>query len=208
MPASLKTPLSDVAARIRKTTPRERLLLAGLVVGAVLYGLMSAADFRNLEEDRFAEALADRVEAQLARSSAARAESNAPDQMALEDLRSWGVRAGNVSIAQVRIESQLLAAANAAELANTRITTDDDLTEIGPTLWLNAEIETDLNWTSTFAFLEEVGRFPSGFRVVDFGFDIEPQRGLETSYEFRPPRGRIRMTLGFPVKIADMSERS
>jgi hypothetical protein len=126
--------------------------------------------------------------------------------MALEDMRSWGVTAANVSIAQVRIESRLLEAATAAELANARITTDDDLVEVGPTRWLHAEVETDLNWTSTFAFLEQVGRMPSGFRVVEFGFEVEPEQGRREPDEFRAPRGRIRMTLGFPVEIGEGAE--
>lgn len=208
MPVSLTTSFRDLRARVERTTPRERLLLVGLGIGALLYGLVSASEFRNRQEDMLAEALADRAEAQLARSSATRTAASAPDQMALEDMQSWGVTAANISIAQVRIEGRLLAAATAAELANARITTDDDLVEVGPTQWLHAEVETDLNWTSTFAFLEEVGRLPSGFRIVEFGFDVEPQRGIVNPDEFRPPRGRIRMTLGFPVRIASTGDAS
>lgn len=183
-------------------------MLTGLGVGALLYGLVSATEYRNRQEDLLAEALADRAEAQLASSSATRAAANVPDQMALEDMQSWGITAANIAIAQVRIEGRLLAAATASELANARITTDENLVVVGPTQWLHAEVETDLNWTSTFAFLEEVGQFPSGFRVVDFAFDVEPQLGLANPDEFRPPRGRIRMTLGFPVKIANASATS
>lgn len=208
MPVSLTTSFRDLRARVERTTPRERLLLVGLGIGALLYGLVSASEFRNRQEDMLAEALADRAEAQLARSSATRTAASAPDQMALEDMQSWSVTAANISIAQVRIEGRLLAAATAAELANARITTDDDLVEVGPTQWLHAEVETDLNWTSTFEFLEEVGRLPSGFRVVEFGFDVEPQRGVANPDEFRPPRGRIRMTLGFPVQIANAGDAS
>lgn len=208
MPMSLRTSVRDLRARVERTTPRERVLLAGLGVGAILYGLVSATEYRNRQEHMLAEALADRAEAQLARSNAARTEAGAPDQMALQDMQSWGVTAANISIAQVRIEGRLLAAATAAELANARITTSDELVEVGPTQWLHVEVETDLNWTSAFAFIEEVGRMPSGFRIVEFGFDVEPQRGTPDAEEFRAPQGRIRMTLGFPVEIADRSETS
>jgi hypothetical protein len=201
MPVALTTSFRDLRARVGRTTPRERLLLASLGVGALLYSLVSASEFRHRQEDMLAEALADRAQAHLARSSATRTAASAPDQMALEDMQSWGLAAANVSIAQVRIENRLLEAATAAELANAQITTDDDLVEVGPTQWLHAEVETDLNWTSTFAFLEEVGRMPSGFRIVEFGFDVQPERGRRNPEEFRPPRGRIRMTLGFPVEI-------
>lgn len=202
IPASLRTLFRDLKLRLQSTTPRERLLLAGLAIGGLLYGLVSAFEFRGQQETFLADALAERAEAQLARVRASGTAANAPDQMALEDMRSWGVAGANVAIAQVRIEERLLDASTSAQLANARITTDDNLVEVGPTQWLHAEVETDLNWTSAFAFLEEVGRLPSGFRVVEFGFTVEPQTGFTNPDEFRPPRGRIRMTLGFPVKIA------
>jgi type II secretory pathway component PulM len=205
---SVRTVLEDVAARLRRTTPRERLLLAALASGSLLYALILALDFQAQEQELFANALADRAQAQSARSRASRVAAGAPDQLAIEDMRSWGVSAANVPIAQVRIEGRLLAAATAAELPNPRITTEDELVEIGPTNWLHADVETDLNWTATFAFLEEVGRLPTGFRVVRFEFEVEPNRGVANPEEFRPPRGRIRMTLGFPVEVANAGASS
>ena len=88
---------------------------------------------------------------------------------------SGGFEATNVPIAQVRVESLLVGAATRAQLVAPRITSDDELEEIGPTRWITAQVETDLTWTPIFNFLDELGRLETGFRVVSFGFDVEAQ---------------------------------
>ena len=90
------------------------------------------------------------------------------------------------------MESLLFEAATRAALVGPRITTSDELEEIGPTQWVNTQVETDLNWTSTFAFLDQLSRLDTGFRVTSFGFDVQPDQRLPVEGEFRAPQGRIR----------------
>lgn len=201
---SVAPSLRQIRVRYERTTPRERILLAGLLVGGLLYGAVSAVDFQAQQQTLYADALGNRASAQLARSNAARRTQGAPDEAAIEDMQRWGLEATNVAVGQVQIEGLLLRAANQAELVAPRISTNGELEEIGPTQWLTAEVETDLNWTSTFAFLDELGELESGFRVVSFGFDVEPEPQFQTQgpSEFRPPRGRIRLGLAFPVTLS------
>ena len=200
---SLRPSVQQLQVRLERTTPRERLLLAGLMGGALLYGAISALEFRSRQQDLYADALAAKATATLAQSNVARISRGAPDLAAIEDMRSWGLEAANVSVAQVRVEGLLLEAADRADLVAPRITTNSELDEVGPTQWLTADVEMDLNWTSTFAFLDQLSRLQTGFRVLSFGFDVEPTRPGVAEGEFRPPRGRIRLGLGFPVSLRD-----
>ena len=170
-------------------------------MGALLFAAVSAMDYQTRQQDLYAEALADRVTARAARSAATRASQGAPDQAALEDMRDWGVKATNVAVAQVRIEGLLLDAATDAQLVAPRISSEGELEEIGPTQWIHAEVETDLSWTPTFAFLDELGRSQTGFRVLSFGFEIDPGLRGRPGAELRAQTGRIRIGLAFPVEI-------
>lgn len=175
-------------------------------MGALLYGAVSALDYRARQQDLYADALAARAQATLARSNAARITQGAPNLAAIEDMREWGLEATNVAVAQVSVESLIFGAATRAQLVQPRITTSGELEEVGPTQWMTAEVETDLNWTSTFAFLDELGRSQTGFRVLGFGFDVEPANPNVSPEEFQPPRGRIRLRLGFPVSVLSTGE--
>lgn len=169
-------------------------------MGALLFAAVSALDYQTRQQDLYSEALADRVAARAARSAATRAGAMAPDQAAIADMREWGLKATNVAVAQVRVEGLLLEAATQAELVTPRITSDGELEEIGSTQWIRADVETPLNWTPAFAFLDELGRSQTGFRVVSFNFELDggPEGPGAASL---PPGGRIRMGLAFPVEI-------
>lgn len=190
----------QIQIRLDRTTPRERILLGGLAVGALLFAAVSALDYQTRQQDLYAEALSDRASARVARAAAARASQGAPDRAAIQDMQDWGVKATNVAVAQVRIEGLLLDAATRAQLAAPRITSDGELEEIGPTQWINANVETDLKWSPVFTFLDELGRSETGFRVVSFGFEIQRQPDIP-GLEPRPPTGRIRMGVAYPVEL-------
>ncbi|MGV3580243.1 hypothetical protein [Brevundimonas sp.] len=199
--------MRQIQLRLDRTTPRERILLAGLAIGALLYAAVSAFDYQTRQQDLYSEALADRVTARAAQSAATRARQGAPDQAAIDDMRDWGVEATNVAVAQVRVEAMLLEATKRVDLFPARVTSDGELEEIGSTQWIHADIQTELNWTPTFALFDELGKLPTGFRVVSFGFDIEPARprpvraGAPPAPPL-PPTGTIRIGLAFPVDIA------
>lgn len=204
--ASVRTQTRALVARLQRTTPRERVLLAVMVLGALVYAPIGAADWRVRQEDRYVDALSTRASARLAASAARRVEAAAADDLAIEDMKTWGFEATNVAVAQVRIEQQLSRAVTEAGMTNASITTDSEIEAIGPTQWLGAEIQADLRWNPTFAFLDRVTAWPEGFRVVGFDYEMTPVSPFQIQQQRRqdevqppPAGGKVRIRLAFPV---------
>lgn len=195
-------------ARWARATSRERLLIAGLVLGVLIYTPVAALDWRTQQEDRYTEALAGQATAQLALSASRSIAARAPDDAAIADMRTWGFDAANVPIAQVRIEQRLFAAATDAKLSEVRITTDNEIETIGPTQWLGSEVQADLRWSPTFDFLNSVAAWPEGFRVTQFRYEITtPADYVPTDPSFIPA-GRVQIGLSFPVKVLNAEPAS
>lgn len=192
--------------RLRATTPRERMLLAVLGLGALIYAPIMAGDFRVTQEERYVQALGDRASAKLAQSAARRIAAATENRSALEDMRTWGFAAANIPVAQVSIEQRLLQAATASEMINPRITVRDQIETIGPTQWLEAEVQAELRWTPVFSFLDDVAAWPEGFRVTRFQYEITPYTGLLPPESAPPATGQVRIGLAFPVTIADPTD--
>ncbi len=151
--------------RLQRTTPRERVLLMGLLLGALIYAPVATLDWRANQETRYIDALSDRSAARLTREAARRIASRAPDQSAIEDMKTWGFDADNVQIAQVYIEQALVKSAEEAGLTNVRITTDVAVEPIGAVTWLGAQVQADLRWTPAFAFLDQRNEIGAVLRV-------------------------------------------
>ncbi|WP_287898988.1 hypothetical protein [Brevundimonas sp.] len=189
----------DLVARLKRTTPRERVLLAVLVLGALVYAPIAASDWRAAQETRYVDAMSERSSARLAAAAARRIEAATADQAALEDMETWGFEASNVAVAQVRIEQQLVEAATRAGLTNLRVTTDSEVETIGPTQWLGAEVQANLLWTPTFAFLDALAAWPEGFRVTGFQYEMQPLTPLQQEAGMTAPTGSVRIGVAFPV---------
>lgn len=192
--------LTPVADRLRRTTPRERLLLAGLILGVLIYAPVAASGWRSQAAETYAEAMTERTAARLASDQARRVVAASADAAAVRDMRQWGFEAANVPVAQVRIEQQLLASAQVAELTQMRITTDSEPEAIGPTQWLGAAVEADLRWTTLFAFLDELTAWPQGFRVTRFTYELRPANFGYVD-PLAPVLGKVTLGLAFPVRI-------
>lgn len=204
--ASIQTRADALQARLARTTPRERLLLAVLVLGALIYAPIAVGDWRARQEERYINALTDRAAARLAAASAQRVAAAAADDQAVKDMESWGFDAGNVAVAQVGIEQRLVEAASEAGLANVRITTRNEPEAIGPTQWLGAEVQANLMWTPTFDFLDQLSAWPEGFRVTRFQYERTAARGpTPAGHPLSALGGTVRMGLAFPVNIADQA---
>lgn len=188
-----------VAARLRRTTPRERLLLAGLAGIALIYAPIAAYGWRATQEDAYVEALTERSAARLAQRAARRVQAAASDTAALEDMRSWGFEAANLAVLRVMIEQRLLTAAAEAGFENVQVTVDDEIEAEGPTRWLGAQVQANLRWTPTFAFLDGLAAWPEGFRVTDFTYSTLPDRPGQISNS----GNRVRLDLAFPVRALD-----
>ena len=203
MVASTRASIETLKDRLRRTTMRERVLLGGLVLGAALYAPVAALEWRTAQADRYIEALTEQSTARLTANAARRVADGAADRLALEDMNGWGFEASNPAVAQVLIEQRLLEAAVVTGLPNPRITTNPRIEAVGPTQWLEVEVQSDLRWGPAFAFLDKVGEWPEGFRVTVFSYEITPFNGVVRSGEAPPLNGKLRIGLAFPVRIAN-----
>lgn len=199
----------DIQRRLARTTPRERLLLIGLAAGALIYAPIAAAGWRSEQEDLYIEALAERSSARIAAAAARRVASAPIDDAALEDMRGWGFEGTNLDVIKVRIEQRLTQAAATAGIVNPQIAFNEEVEVEGPTSWLRADIEADLVWSPTFAFLDAIAGWPEGFRVLGFEYDGYEQpadpasaSGDEDAPAARRPRSgppKLRLALAFPL---------
>ena len=208
MVASTRASIETLKDRLRATTMRERVLLGGLVLGAAVYAPVAALEWRTTQADAYIDALSEQSTARLTANAARRIADGAADRLALEDMNGWGFEASNAAVAQVLIEQRLLEAAMATGLANPQITTNAKIEAVGPTQWLEAEVQADLRWGPAFAFLDKVGEWPEGFRVTAFRYEITPFNGVVQPGEAPPLNGRLRIGLAFPVRIASAGAAS
>lgn len=193
------------SSRLARTTNREKLLLGGLVLGALAYGPIAALDYRTAHEDAYVDAVTERAAAQLENRAARRISAAAADTDAIRDMRGWGFRATNTAVAQVLIERRLLEAASDAELPRLKMTVDPDIETRGPTRWMSAQVEADLVWRGVFAFMDSLSGWPEGFQVTSFGYEVRAiPPGMEGTGLMSP--GTVRIGLAFPVEVEEEVE--
>lgn len=192
-----------VEARLQRTTPRERVLLGGLIMAALIYAPIAAIEWRDVQQDRYVEAMTERSAARLTRAASRRITAMASDDAAIEDMKTWGFEASNLAIAQVILEQKLIEAAEKAGLANVKITPDAELTVIGPNQWLGGEVQADLRWGPTFAFLDALNVWPEGFMIKQFRYEITPQPNFIVADPSQASLGRVTIAIAIPVSVAN-----
>jgi hypothetical protein len=206
--ASVRTRARMVSSRLERATSREKLLLGGLVLGALAYGPIAAMDYRTAQEEAYVDAVTERASAQLESRAARRISAAAADTNAIRDMRGWGFQATNSAVAQVLIERRLLEAATDANLARLKMTVDPAIETRGPTRWMSARVEADLVWRGVFAFMDNLAAWPEGFQVTSFGYEVRPiPPGLE-GMDIQLSPGTVRIGLAFPVEVEEEVEAS
>ncbi|MFC5344000.1 hypothetical protein ACETK8_19350 [Brevundimonas staleyi] len=194
--------------RLARTTVRERVLLGGLVLGALAYAPIAALDWRTAQEEAYVDALTERSAARLERAAARRVSAAAADVTAVEDMKDWGFDATNPAVAGVLIERRIKQAADTAELTRLKITVDSGIEDEGSTTWLGAEVEADLVWRGVFRFLDILSSWPEGFRVTRFNYEVRPvPPGMEGIAGQLSP-GTVRIGLAFPVTVETRDEEA
>lgn len=200
-----------LVVRFQRTTPRERLLLGALAMGVLAYAPIFAMDQKAAASDRYIDAVTERAAARLSLNAARRASADPLDRAVFEDMRSWGVEASNPATAQVLLERRLFEAANRAQLANVQITTQPEIETLGATQWVGGEVQADLRWTATFAFLDAVSAWPEGFRITSFQYEATPPPAQNAGIPpevlamamASQPLGRVRIGVAVPVRIVE-----
>lgn len=195
-------------AAAARLTERERLLVAALGLGALLFGAVSAADWSDRAREAFSEARTahDRARALATRPPAADAEDATAR---LAQVERWSFSAANTDIAAADIEQRLLRAAEDAGLPGPRIriettTGTPDATGL---VWLDVEVEADLRWDPTFSFLELISSWPEAHDLRSFSVAVTPAPAAVVRDPARP-FGRLRIGLAFPVRLASETAAS
>lgn len=205
--ASVRMRARLASSRLARATTREKLLLGGLVLGALAYAPIAAIEYRTANEDAYVDAVTERAAARLESRAARRISAAAADTDAIRDMRGWGFEATNTAVAQVMIERRLLQAATDANLARLKMTVDPDIETRGPTRWMTAQIEADLVWRGVFAFLDALSGWPEGFQVTRFSYEVRPiPPGMEGTGLVSP--GTVRIGLAFPVEVEEVIDAS
>ena len=203
--ASVRNRVRMAEARLAQATPREKLLLGALVLGAVAYAPIAAMDFRATREEAYIDAVTERAAARLENQSARRISATAANADAVRDMQDWGFEATNTAIAQVMIERRLLEAATDAKLARLKMTVDPEIETHGPTRWMTAQVEADLVWRGVFAFMDTLSGWPEGFQVTRFSYEVRAvPPGMEGLGMVSP--GTVRIGLAFPVEVEEEIE--
>lgn len=199
-----------LVVRFQRTTPRERLLLGALALGVMAYAPVFAMDQKATASDRYIDAVTERAAARLSLNAARRAAADPLDRAVFEDMRSWGIEASNPATAQVLLERRLFEAANSARLVNVQITTRSEIETLGATQWVEGEVQADLRWTPTFAFLDALGAWPEGYRITSFQYEATPPPAQNAGIPpeilaaamASQPLGRVRIGVAMPVRLA------
>ena len=203
-----------LVVRFQRTTARERLLLGALAVGVMVYAPVFAMDQKATASDRYIDAVTERAAARLSLNAARRAAADPLDRAVFEDMRSWGIDASNPSTAQVLLERRLFEAATRAKLVNVQITTRAEIETLGATQWVEGEVQADLRWTPTFAFLDVLAGWPEGYRITSFQYETTPPPAQNTGIPpeilamtaASQPLGRVRIGVAMPVRLAAGAE--
>ena len=203
-----------LVVRFQRTTPRERLLLGALALGVLVYAPVFALDQKSAAADRYIDAVTERAAARLSLNAARRAAADPLDRAVFEDMRSWGIEATNPATAQVLLERRLFEAANRAQLANVQITTRSEIETLGATQWVEGEVQADLRWTPTFAFLDALAAWPEGYRITGFQYESTPPPAQNAGIPpeilamaaASQPLGRVRIGVAMPVRLTAPAE--
>ncbi len=204
---SVKASTARVKDRFQRTTQRERLLIGVLILGGSFYAPVQALDYLNRASEGYVDALSQQSTARLAAQAARRITASASDQLALEDMRSWGFSAPNAAVAQLAIEQRLVATVEKAGLSDSVISTQSQIVSHGATHWMNAEVQSDLRWDPFFAMLDTLGEWPEGFQVTGFRYEVLPTRRSSSARSVEPTEsGKLYLDLAFPVRLEQMPE--
>ncbi len=181
--------------RFQRLTPREKTMLLGLGIVALLVAPLPVLNWRDAQEEAYVQALSDRVQARADMSARRRVEASAADTAIVEDMRSWGFEATNVAVARVLLEQRATEAATEAGLSNVRVEVGEEAEAVGPTRWVDVTVRGDLRWGPVFRFLDLVSAWPEGFTVKGFGYDPVNERRNP------PTPGQMELVISAPVEL-------
>ena len=137
-----------LSARLRRATPRERLLLAGLAAAGLVALPFLAHEWAS---GRAADAAADaaRLQALRAADDGARLRGTAARLDGLEArMRAWSPPAPSFATARVLVEQEVAVAAAQAHVTSLEIHAAETPDRLGPATFVRVEVSSSFSWAA------------------------------------------------------------
>lgn len=154
----LNTAIGDQFAR---TTPRERKLLAGLLLIGLIVAPIQAYGWMQDAEARHVEAQATLETAK--RSSRAGIQAQIAKQR--QDVRGWSWQASSPAVGRVIVQDKIRQLATEAGMTEVEIKSADKIEEAGEVSLIRVELAAPFRWSSFTAFLFSLNRYGKGFLI-------------------------------------------
>lgn len=170
-----------------KLSVRERALLVGCAVVAILVAPVLAADWARVAGDRViaARSALDERRAVHPASGSARALREV-----MAEVEAWSYVTDTVPLARIGLQNQLATTAQAAGLNDVRLSIDDQLVLDRGVPLVRAELSAGFSWDGLTAFFEGLGLAQNGYL-------------LESVRRSGPGGSRLEVVLLAPVRTFD-----
>jgi hypothetical protein len=154
---SLKAVISRAGGFWAGLTRRERLLLGGLAIVALMLAPISAFNLAQGARETLGLRQIDLIE-----QSSGRVGTSAAQQRAAKDastlVAGWGWRAASPAVARVLLEQQIKTLAMTAGLTSIDITVDQSVQKKGPVGLMRAQVNADFSWPTFTDFLRALAK--------------------------------------------------
>ncbi len=191
-PTALSTMMPAASAQFARISARERKLLAGLALAALVVAPVKTFDWAQAAGER-------QVQAQQALDTALQAARGArgggvQGQLAQQrkDIANWSWQAPSAPIGRVVAQDQITSIAIRAGMTGAEIKPADKIEKIGEVDFAKIEIDAPFAWPSFTAFL-------SGLAATGKGFMID---SLTVQDDVKP---RLKLVLKLPIAVISAS---
>jgi type II secretory pathway component PulM len=156
--STLSTAIGSPFARM---TPRERKLLAGLLLIGLIVAPIQAFSWMQDAEARYIEAHAGLEAARLGSRSGMQAQLARQRQ----EVRDWSWQASSPSVGRVVVQDEVRKLAQDAGMTGVEIRSADKIETAGEVSLVRVEVAAPFDWTTFTAFLFELNSYGKGFLI-------------------------------------------
>ena len=171
--------LAGIGDAFARVSPRERKLLAGLALIALILAPLKAFEMRQtaLEDNRL-------VQEQVAAAKAAARRATgqglgAQIERTQDEIRDWSWSAPSVAVGQVMAQNELAEMAAAGGLAAAQVSAVGKPVAAGAVTLVGIEIEAPFNWSGLSGFLGELSQSGKGFILEEVAMTEDKTPKLE-----------------------------
>lgn len=180
---------ATIDAQVARMKPRERKLVVGLGLVALVIAPIKAFDMAQTALERNLQA---RSELEAARQLAKGARGGGVQgQIAKQqqEIRSWSWQAASPAIGRVIIQDQIATLAAEAGMREPDIRSAEKIEQVGDVSLVRIDVAAPFTWASYTAFLASLNRIQKGFLIDSMVLEDDDQP-------------RIKITLKLPMVVA------